>query len=135
MLSLCGSGGRDSFKYRTCFVKRFLIDENLPFVLGHRLGVDYVHATEVESQASDSILWDYAKRHDLFVITRDTDFFDRLLLYGPPPKVVWVRLGNLRKQDLIRALEDRWLNIQMRLEGADLIEVHPDRLEALTFFS
>ena len=116
-------------------MKRFLIDENLPFVLGQRLGVDYVYASEVESQASDSILWDYAKRHDLFVITRDTDFFDRLLLYGPPPKVVWVRLGNLRKQDLIRALEDRWLNIQMRLEGADLIEVHPDRLEALTFFS
>lgn len=114
-------------------MKRFLIDENLPFVLGQRLGVDYVHATEVDSQASDSILWDYAKKHDLFVLTRDTDFFDRLLLHGPPPKVVWVRLGNLRKQDLMRTLEARWSTIQKRLESADLIEVYPDRLEALSF--
>jgi len=114
-------------------VKRLLIDENLPFALGRRLGVDYIHATEVESRASDSILWEYARGHDLCVLTRDTDFFDRLLLHGPPPKVVWVRLGNLRKRDLIVALEDRWSTIQQHLERSDLIEVYPDRLEALGF--
>ena len=114
-------------------MKRLLIDENLPFVLGQRLGGDYLHATQIEAQASDTLLWDYAREHDLYVVTRDTDFFDRLLIHGPPPKVVWVRLGNVQKQELLRLLEERWPTILQRLERSDLIEVYDDRLEALCF--
>jgi len=40
---------------------KFLIDENLPYQLGASLGIDWVHATRVADQATDSKLWEFAK--------------------------------------------------------------------------
>ena len=114
-------------------MNRLLIDENLPFSLGSRLGVDYIHAPQIAEQASDSLLWQQARENDWVVLTRDTDFFDRLLVRGTPPKIVWVRLGNVRKNDLLRMLEDRWPAVQKLLKLHDLVEVYSDRLEALSF--
>jgi len=110
-----------------------MIDENLPFSLGVRLGVDYVYASQIAEQASDSLLWQRARENDWVVLTRDTDFFDRLLRHGSPPKVIWIRLGNVRKGDLLRMLEERWPAIEQRIRSHDLVEVYADRLEALTF--
>jgi predicted nuclease of predicted toxin-antitoxin system len=31
---------------------------------------------------------DYARERNWNIITRDTDFFDQLMLDGPPPKVI-----------------------------------------------
>ena len=78
-------------------MSRLLIDENLPFSLVRLLSVDCVHASEIAAQASDTVLWNTARKNSWMVLTRDTDFFDRLLLHGAPPKVIWVRLGNVRK--------------------------------------
>ena len=59
--------------------------------------------------------------------------FDRLLVHGAPPKVIWVRLGNVRKNALIELLLSRWPAMQLLLETNDLVEVYHDRLEALSF--
>jgi predicted nuclease of predicted toxin-antitoxin system len=47
--------------------------------------------------------------------------------------VIWIRLGNVRKGDLLRMLEERWPAIEQRIRSHDLVEVYADRLEALTF--
>jgi len=114
-------------------VKRLLIDENLPFSLGVRLGLGYIHASQIAEQASDSLLWQWARENDYVVLTRDTDFFDRLLRHGPPPKVIWIRLGNIRKNDLLRVMEARWPAIEQQIRSHDLVEIYADHLEALTF--
>ena len=114
-------------------MKRLLIDENLPFSLGVRLGVDYIHASRIAEQATDTLLWQTARENDWIVLTRDTDFFDRLLRHGVPPRVIWIRLGNVRKSDLLRIVEERWPAIQQLVQANDLIEVYADRLEALSF--
>jgi predicted nuclease of predicted toxin-antitoxin system len=44
--------------------------------------------------ADDTAIWEYAKQHDLVIISKDSDFKQRSLLYGSPPKFVWIRLGN-----------------------------------------
>ena len=62
---------------------------------------------------------------------RDTDFFDRIMLYGSPTKVIWVRLGNIRKRDLESKLLQLWPSIVKLLEDSDLVEIHPDSLEAV----
>jgi predicted nuclease of predicted toxin-antitoxin system len=28
------------------------------------------------------------------IVSKDADFFQRAVLYGPPPKVVWLGIGN-----------------------------------------
>ncbi len=54
------------------------------------------------------------------------------MLEGPPPKVIWVRLGNIRKRDLESTLLQLWPKIIDLIEEADLIEVHPHALETFT---
>jgi predicted nuclease of predicted toxin-antitoxin system len=114
-------------------VKSLLIDENLPFQLGVALGVDYLHASRVSEQASDSEIWKVAKASDFTILTKDTDFFNTLLQQGTPPKVIWIRMGNLRKHDLIEKIKARWIKIQELSETHDLVQVFSDRIETMNF--
>ena len=45
-------------------------------------------------EADDVAIWEYAKEKELIIVSKDTDFHQRSLLYGAPPKVVWLRVGN-----------------------------------------
>lgn len=114
-------------------VIRLLIDENLPVDLLTVPGAACEHATALSGQPSDLALWNYARAHGLVILTKDADFFDLLTLHGSPPKVVWIRTGNLRRMDLEMLMRHRWDEILELLSSADLVEVHADRLEALTF--
>jgi predicted nuclease of predicted toxin-antitoxin system len=33
-------------------------------------------------------------------VSKDTDFHQRSFLFGGPPKVVWIRLGNCSTEDI-----------------------------------
>jgi predicted nuclease of predicted toxin-antitoxin system len=110
-------------------VNHLLIDENLPASLAAILPVGCSHATELGLQPTDLQLWSHARDQAWTILTRDTDFFDRLVIEGPPPKIIWVRLGNIRKRDLESMLLRLWPQISALLADADLIQVHPDSLE------
>jgi predicted nuclease of predicted toxin-antitoxin system len=112
-------------------VKHLLIDENLPSSLARLLPVACSHATDIGPQPTDSQLWVLARENHWTVLTRDTDFFDRIILEGPPPKVIWVRLGNIRKAELESLLIERWPAICNLLTDSDLVEIHPGALEAV----
>ena len=109
---------------------RFLIDENLPATLLDKLTVPTMHATDLGSQPTDDSLWEYARREGWTLLTKDADFFDRIILYGSPPKVVWLRTGNLRRSVLDDLIVGRMPRIMNLLVEADLVEVHDDRLES-----
>jgi predicted nuclease of predicted toxin-antitoxin system len=111
-------------------VNHLWIDENLPPSLAAILPVDCSLAFDFGEQVIERQIWDHAKAGNSTILTRDTDFFDRLMLEGPPPKVIWVRLGNIQKRDLESLLLRRWCQIAALLAKADLIEVHPDSLES-----
>lgn len=42
----------------------------------------------------DDAVWSYAQAHGFTIVSKDADFVERSFLYGSPPKVVWIRLGN-----------------------------------------
>ena len=44
------------------------------------------------------------------IVSKDTDFHQRSFLFGGPPKVVWIRVGNCSTEDI----------------GALLRQHHPD---------
>lgn len=46
------------------------------------------------SEADDLAIWDYAKAHNLVIVTQDSDYSDWNKLRGAPPKIVWLRCGN-----------------------------------------
>jgi len=49
----------------------------------------------------------HARDHGLVIVTKDENFHRLSVLLGPPPKVIWVRLGNCSTDDVIRLLQVR----------------------------
>jgi len=77
---------------------RLLFDQNLSPRLPRLLGDLYpgsVHVREVGLRdAADVAIWEYARAHGFAVVSKDADFQQRSLLFGAPPKFIWLRLGN-----------------------------------------
>jgi predicted nuclease of predicted toxin-antitoxin system len=55
----------------------------------------------------DKEIWQYAKNNNYAIITFDADFVDLNVLYGHPPKIVWLRIGNTKTDFLILKLEEK----------------------------
>jgi predicted nuclease of predicted toxin-antitoxin system len=55
-------------------VKGFLLDENLPDRLRFKLSELVVHSREIGERVSDNALRNYAREHDLVIVSKDADF-------------------------------------------------------------
>ncbi len=77
---------------------KLLLDENLSRHLVTRLAEPFPGTTHVTTvgldQATDRAVWDYARGNDFVIVSKDSDFNDLAFMQGPPPKVIWVRIGN-----------------------------------------
>jgi predicted nuclease of predicted toxin-antitoxin system len=110
-----------------------LVDENLPASLLQWIRTGAIHVTSLGARLTDRALWEYGRSCDATIVTKDADFFDLLAIHGSPPKVVWIRTGNLRRKDLETRIRTTWSEIESLLKAADLVEIHPGRLEAIQF--
>ena len=52
------------------------------------------------NNAEDSEIWKYAKENRFAIVTFDSDFYEISLIKGHPPKIIWIRTGNLSTDDL-----------------------------------
>jgi len=90
---------------------RLLFDENISPALVHQLAdlyPDSLHVRDVGLQsADDEAVWSYALENDLIIVSKDNDFHQRSFLYGHPPKVVWLRLGNCSTEHIEARLRAR----------------------------
>src|SRR5262245_6163077 len=77
---------------------KLLFDQNLSYRLAGQLGAEFPGSQHVLdaglARSSDSAVWAYAAAQGFVIVSKDSDFQQRALLLGYPPKVVWVRLGN-----------------------------------------
>jgi predicted nuclease of predicted toxin-antitoxin system len=77
---------------------KLLFDENLSPRLAIRLAdlfPDSTHVREIGLQATDDpLVWEYARLNGFLIVSKDADMHDLSLLFGNPPKVIWLRLGN-----------------------------------------
>lgn len=87
---------------------KLLFDENLspklPRLLASRFP-DSAHIRECGLLGqSDEDIWEYARANGFTVISKDADFQQRSLIYGHPPKLVWLRIGNCTRQRLVNLI-------------------------------
>jgi len=54
--------------------------------------------------ATDCEIWEFARRNGYIIVTNDSIFNDLNLLFGFPPKIIWIRTGNLATQNLASLL-------------------------------
>lgn len=91
---------------------KLLFDQNLSRKLVNELADIFPKSSHVQfhnlSEKTDTEIWEFAKANDFCIVTQDADFAERSRLYGSPPKVVWLRCGNVptrQVEALIRAGE------------------------------
>ncbi|MEP6911960.1 MAG: DUF5615 family PIN-like protein [bacterium] len=89
---------------------KLLFDQNISPRLPRLLADIYaesVHVREVDLRdAGDLAIWQYAKVHGYAIVSKDSDFQQRSLLHGAPPKFIWLRVGNCttgRIESLLRS--------------------------------
>jgi len=89
---------------------RLLFDQNLSRHLVRHLADEFPnsrHVTEVGFDVStDTEIWAYAGEHGFVIASKDSDFRQLAFLNGPPPKAVWLRLGNASTNEILVALKE-----------------------------
>ena len=107
---------------------RFLIDNQLPRGLAEWL-CDRGHAAEHVlsvglAQAKDGPVWIYAQTHDAVFVTKDEDFAEWVRRGKTGPQLVWLRIGNSSKRELLAWLDPLLPAVLERLQASDrLVEV------------
>lgn len=111
---------------------KLLFDANLSRRLLRRLADVYPQSRHVNLEIlpsrSDHAIWDYAAFHSLTIVSKDNDFRQLSFLKGPPPKVVWLSVGNAGTDeisDLLLGSRDRIAAfLESPEEGLLVLELH-----------
>jgi predicted nuclease of predicted toxin-antitoxin system len=89
---------------------KLLFDENLSPRLAAAFQNEYPGSTHVHlaglGSAPDDEVWRYARDNGFTIVTKDADYQERSLLSGYPPKVIWVRRGNVSAEEIGEALRE-----------------------------
>lgn len=110
----------------------FLFGENLPTRLTFTPSLPVVHSTGIAIAAnpSDTAVWDHARAAELVIVTKDADFSHRIMLSKPPPWVVHLRFGNVRRKAFHALLAKVWPQVEALLPAHKLVCVYADRIES-----
>jgi len=112
-------------------MKKYLIDVNLPRYFSLWAGEEYEHVVNIDDEMKDSEIWEYAKQHDLVIVTKDADFSDRILLSDPPPRIIHIRTGNMKMREFHQHLSQLWEQVRLLSENYKLVQVYNDRVEGV----
>lgn len=78
--------------------------------------------------ASDERIWTRARQPGWMIVTKDQDFVDRGTLFGPPPVVIHVNLGNCSNQRLLAHFDRCWPTVAALVQQPDAAVVTIDWL-------
>jgi predicted nuclease of predicted toxin-antitoxin system len=88
---------------------KLFFDANLSRRLLTRLGDVFPDSRHVGLETlpsrTDHAVWDYAAFHGLTIVSKDNDFRQLSFLNGPPPKVIWLSVGNAGTDVIAELLE------------------------------
>lgn len=101
---------------------KLLLDENLSRRLIPQLQVSYPESSQVTllnlEKATDLEIWEFAKRNSFVIVTKDADFYELSIVnQSALPKVIWIKLPNSNKQQILDLLLRNKAFIQEQLEN------------------
>mgnify|MGYP000846742162 FL=1 len=110
---------------------RFLVDVNLPKKFSFFNSPDFIHVMDIDSTLKDKDIWEFAIKHSLTILTKDTDFYEMFLTKEQHPKVVSFRFGNFTLGDLYQYFTSNWNIILRLLEESEFILAYEDKIKAI----
>jgi predicted nuclease of predicted toxin-antitoxin system len=108
---------------------RLLFDQNLSHRLLSALDDLFPSSLHVRllglAEADDLSIWNYAKEHQLIIVTQDSDYSDWNKLRGAPPKIIWLRCGNASVDQIHSKLRNAFDRIQTldSDQGVEVVEI------------
>lgn len=109
---------------------KLLLDQNLSYRLLARLenafpGSSQIHRLGMD-HADDDAIWRFARENGFAIVTKDSDFSERSLVLGFPPKVIWLKCGNISTHQTEAILARSLEAIQIFLEDlkAGCLEIY-----------
>ena len=110
---------------------KYIIDANLPYYFSLWRGEAYQHVIDIDPNMKDSEIWKYARENNLTIVTKDADFSDLVLLNNPPPRVIHIKLGNMKMKAFHSAVDNIWDEVLLMSQEYKLIRVYKDKIEGI----
>jgi predicted nuclease of predicted toxin-antitoxin system len=90
---------------------KLLLDENLSEKIISGIADLFPGSTHVKAvglrEADDRVVWEWAKQNGFTITSKDTDFYQRAIVFGHPPKFIWLRVGNCQTGLITNLLRSR----------------------------
>ncbi len=108
---------------------RLIVDENISWQLKKLIPLwDVLPSNEIKStkRLTDLLIWEYAKANDYTILTFDEDFSELQNLFSYPPKIIWLRTGNLITSEIASLLlrYERRIEFFLLDEEVGIYEIH-----------
>ena len=110
---------------------KYLIDVNLPNRFSVWASEEYEHVIHLNDEMKDSEIWSYAKENNLTIVTKDTDFSDLAIMNTPPPRVIHIKIGNMKMKAFHQLISHIWDDVCAMSEEYKLIRVYPKKIEGI----
>ena len=111
---------------------KLLFDQNISPAIVRQIVSDFPDSKQVRhvglEDASDVMIFDYAKSQGYAVVTFDADFVDLNVVRGIPLKIIWLKTGNLTTKSISELLRNNLLVIRDFLESdeEEILEIIKD---------
>ena len=83
---------------------KLLFDQNISPRIVKQLSKSFTNSTKVRyvglQDSSNIKIFDFARENDYAIVTFDSDFVDLNLVKGIPPKIIWIKSGNLSTKSI-----------------------------------
>ncbi|RZM10250.1 MAG: hypothetical protein EOO88_48380 [Pedobacter sp.] len=91
---------------------RLLFDQNISFRVVKQLKATFPDVIGVREcglfNADDYQIWEYARQNNYTVVSFDKDIPDIGSVRGFPPRIIWLRTGNLSNQSILSLFLDHF---------------------------
>ncbi len=94
---------------------KLLFDQNISYRIVKQLKDLFPEAEHLKKldliNADDKKIWEFAKKNNYTIVTKDADFYEISMIYGYPPKIIWIRTGNTNTQNLLHLFRKNYQSI------------------------
>ena len=95
---------------------KLLIDENISYRIVKKIEDIFPNSEQVKRLGllgkEDYIIWNYAKKNEFIILTKDEDYLDLSQLKGHPPKVILLKNGKLTTEQIEDLLRQKYSDIE-----------------------
>ena len=103
---------------------KLLFDQNISHRLLKQIIDLFPHAKQVRELGlenfTDKHIWEFAKENEYSIVTFDADFYDFSIIWGHPPKIIWIRTHNQTTKNIEEILRKHFNTIEDFLNESSL---------------